>query len=86
MHSDLFSHPDSVFVVCFSIQNLDIQSDEISRPIHVIFYGDNFSQWSQAMPSYLIGRKLRLYVSGDRLILEKVDKETDSAYAIRIED
>ena len=60
--------------------------DEISRPIHVIFYGDNFAQWSQAMRSYLKGRKLWLYVSGDRLIPEKVDKETDSAYAIRIED
>ena len=60
--------------------------DEISRPIHVIFNGDNFAQWSQAMRSYLNGRKLWLYVSGDHLILEQVDKETDSAYAIRIED
>ena len=33
-------------------------SDEISRPIHVIFYGDNFAQWSQAMRSHLKGRKL----------------------------
>ena len=61
-------------------------SDEISRPIHVIFNGDNFAQLSQAMRSYLQGRKLWLYVSGDRLIPEQVDKETDSAYAIRIED
>ena len=38
------------------------------------------------MGSYLKGRKLCLYVSGDRLIPEKVDKETDSAYVIRIED
>ena len=60
--------------------------DEISRPIQVIFYGDNFTQWSQAMRSYLKGRKLWLYVSGDRPIPEKKDKETDSAYAIRIED
>ena len=60
--------------------------DEISRPIHVIFNGDNFTQWSQAMHSYLKGRKLWLYVSGDHLILEKVDKEIDFAYAIRIED
>ena len=60
--------------------------DEISRPIHVIFNGDNFAQWSQAMRSYLKGRKLWLYVSGDRPIPEQVDKETDSAYAIRIED
>ena len=31
---------------------------KISRLIHVIFNGDNFSQWSQAMRSYLKGRKL----------------------------
>ena len=60
--------------------------DEISHPIHVIFNGDNFAQWSQAMRSYLKGRKLWLYVSGDRPILEQVDKETDYAYAIWIED
>ena len=38
------------------------------------------------MHSYLKGRKLWLYVSSDRPILEKVDKEIDYAYAIRIED
>ena len=36
--------------------------------------------------NYLKGRKLWLYVSSDHLILEQVDKETDSAYAIRIDD
>ena len=60
--------------------------DEIFRQIHVIFYGDNFARWSQAMRSYLKGRKLWLYVFYDRSIPEKVDKETDSVYAIRIED
>ena len=79
---DLFSCPNSIFVVCFSIKNLDMPGDEISRLIH----GDNFAQWSQAMCSYLKGSKLWLYVSGDRPIPEKVDKETNSAYAIRIED
>ena len=68
MHSDLFSCPDSIFAVCFLIQNLDIPGDEISRPIHVIFYGDNFAQWSQAMRSYLKGRKLWFYVSDDHPI------------------
>ena len=63
-----------------------MSDDEISRPIQMIFYGDNFTQWSQAMRSYLKGRKLWLYVFGDRPILEKKDKETDSTYAIRIED
>ena len=86
VHSDLFLCPDSIFVVCFSIRNFNMPGDEISRPIHVIFNGDNFAQWSQAMRSYLKGRKLWLYVSGDCPIPEQVDKETDSAYAIRIED
>ena len=36
--------------------------------------------------AHLKGPKLWLYISGDCPILEKVDKETDSAYAIRIED
>ena len=64
-----------------------MSGDEISRPIHVIFYGDNLAQWSQVMRSYLKGCKLWLYVSGDRPIpKKKVDKETDSVYAIRIED
>ena len=38
------------------------------------------------MRSYLKGCKLWLYVSGDRLIPKQVDKETNSAYAIRIKD
>ena len=41
VHSDLFSRPDSIFTVFFLIWNLDMPGDEISRPIHVIFYGDN---------------------------------------------
>ena len=48
--------------------------DEISRSINVIFNGDNFAQWSQDMRSYLKGCKLWLYVYGDRLIPEQVDK------------
>ena len=86
MHSDLFSCPNSIFVVCFSIHNFDMPGDEISRPIHVIFNGDNFGHWSQATCSYLKGCKLWLYVSGDHPIPEQVDKETDSSYAIQIED
>ena len=60
--------------------------DEISRSIHVIFNGDNFAQWSQAMRSYLKGHNLWLYVSGDRPIPEQVNKETDSVdtFGLRI--
>ena len=60
--------------------------DEISRLIHVIFYGDNFAQWSQDMHGYLKDCKMWLYVSGDNPIPEKVDKEIDFSYAIQIED
>ena len=42
VHFDLFSRSNSIFAVCFSIWNLDITGDEISRLIHVIFYEDNF--------------------------------------------
>ena len=41
--SDLFLRSDSIFAVCFSIRNFDMPGDEISRPIHVIFNGDNFA-------------------------------------------
>ena len=46
VHSDLFLRPNSIFAVCFSIWNLDMLGDEISRLIHVIFCEDNFAQWS----------------------------------------
>ena len=63
-----------------------MSGDDISHLIHVSFYGDNFALWSQAIRSYLKGRKLWLYVSSDYPIPEKDDKETDSAYTIWIED
>ena len=60
--------------------------NEVSRPIHVIFNGDNFSQWSQAISSYLKGRKLWRYVSGVRTIPVKEEKESDAAYDLRLEE
>ena len=60
--------------------------NEVSRLIHVIFNGDNFSQWSQAISSYLKGRKLWRYVSGVRTIPVKEEKESDAAYDLRLEE
>ena len=60
--------------------------NEVSRPIHVLFNGDNFSQWSQATSSYLKGRKLWRYVSGVRTIPVKEEKEFDAAYDLRLEE
>jgi hypothetical protein len=39
---------------------------EISKPIHVILDGDNYSLWAQGMSSFLKGCKLWLYVTGQR--------------------
>ena len=60
--------------------------NEVSRPIHVLFNGDNFSQWSQAISSYLKGHKLWRYVSGVRTIPVKEEKESDAAYDLRLEE
>ena len=60
--------------------------NEVSRLIHVLFNGYNFSQWSQAISSYLKGRKLWRYVSGVRTIPIKEEKESDAAYDLRLED
>ena len=60
--------------------------NEVSHPIHVLFNGDNFSQWSQAISSYLKGRKLWRYVSGVRTIPVKEENESDAAYDLRLEE
>ena len=60
--------------------------NEVSRPIHVLFNGDNFSQWSQAISSYLKGRKLWCYVSGVRTIPVKEEKESDATYDLRLKE
>jgi hypothetical protein len=39
--------------------------NEVIAHIHVILYGTNYSVWSQSMMSFLKGRKLWLYVTGD---------------------
>ena len=60
--------------------------NEVFRPIHVLFNGDNFSQWSQAINSYLKGRKLWRYVSDVRTIPVKEENESDAAYDLRLEE
>ena len=60
--------------------------DEISHPIHVIFYEIILPSGHKPCAVISKGHKLWLYISGDHPIPEKVDKETDSVSAIRIED
>jgi hypothetical protein len=59
---------------------------EISKPIHVILNGDNYSLWAQGMCSFLKGRKLWLYVTGQRHPPTQQKDETEDAFAFRLED
>uniref|UniRef100_A0A2N9FBY0 GAG-pre-integrase domain-containing protein n=1 Tax=Fagus sylvatica TaxID=28930 RepID=A0A2N9FBY0_FAGSY len=59
---------------------------EISKPIHVILDGDNYSLWAQGMCSFLKGRKLWLYVTGQRYPPTQQKDETEDAFALRLED
>uniref|UniRef100_A0A2N9GBB0 Integrase catalytic domain-containing protein n=1 Tax=Fagus sylvatica TaxID=28930 RepID=A0A2N9GBB0_FAGSY len=58
----------------------------ISKLIHVILDGDNYSLWAQGMCSFLKGRKLWLYVTGQRHPPTPQKDETEDAFALRLED
>ena len=62
------------------------QSEIISKPIHVILDGDNYSLWAQGMCSFLKGRKLWLYVTGQHHPPKQQKDETEDAFALRLED
>uniref|UniRef100_A0A2N9G3G1 GAG-pre-integrase domain-containing protein n=1 Tax=Fagus sylvatica TaxID=28930 RepID=A0A2N9G3G1_FAGSY len=59
---------------------------EISKPIHVILDGDNYSLWPQGMYSFLKGRKLWLYVTGQCRPPKQQKDETEDTFALRLED
>ena len=62
------------------------QSEIISKPIHVILDGDNYSLWAQGMCSFLKGRKLWLYVTRQHHPPTQQKDETEDAFALRLED
>ena len=55
---------------------------KISKPIHVILDGDNYSFWAQGMCSFLKGRKLWLYVTGQRHPPKQQKDETEDAFTL----
>jgi hypothetical protein len=57
--------------------------NEVLSHIHVILDGTNYNNvWSQSMMSFLKGRKLWLYVTGDIPKPTKVTAETNDASAL----
>uniref|UniRef100_A0A2N9EMC6 Reverse transcriptase Ty1/copia-type domain-containing protein n=1 Tax=Fagus sylvatica TaxID=28930 RepID=A0A2N9EMC6_FAGSY len=62
------------------------QNEIILKPIHVILDGDNYSLWAQGMCSFLKGRKLWLYVTGQRHPPTPQKDETEDVFALRLED
>jgi hypothetical protein len=59
---------------------------KISKPIHIILDGDNYSFWAQGMCSFLKGHKLWLYVTGQRHPPKQQKDKTKDAFALRLED
>jgi hypothetical protein len=60
--------------------------NKILTHIHAKLDGTNYIVWSQSMRSFLKGRKLWLYVTGDISKPTKVDAETDDAFHTRLID
>ena len=59
---------------------------EISKPIYVILDGNNYFLWTQGMCSFLKGRKLWIYVTGQRLPPKQQKDKTEDALALQLED
>jgi hypothetical protein len=60
--------------------------NEISKPIHIIFDRDDYYLWAQAMCSFLKGRKLWLYMTGQRLPPQQLKDKNANAFAFQLED
>ena len=59
---------------------------EGSRPIVITLEGPNYIPWSQAMSSFLKGRKLWRYVTGDITAPVQGTAETPTEYIVRLEE
>jgi hypothetical protein len=57
---------------------------EISHPIHVTLDGQNYFVWSQSMRSFIKGRKLWFYVTGEMKKPVKGSSEDEDAFRIRL--
>jgi hypothetical protein len=56
------------------------------QPIKVVLDGSNYSFWSQQMSSFLKGRKLWRYITGDKTKPTLHDNESADAFASRLDD
>jgi hypothetical protein len=56
--------------------------NEMSHPIHVTLDGRNYFVWSQSMRSFIKGRKLWFYVTGEMKKLVKGFFEDEDAFRI----
>ncbi|GFY97211.1 hypothetical protein Acr_11g0015170 [Actinidia rufa] len=59
---------------------------EVARPIIITLDGPNYIPWSQAMSSFLKGRKLWRYVTGDIKAPTQGAAETPTEFIVRLEE
>ncbi|GFS35766.1 hypothetical protein Acr_00g0041870 [Actinidia rufa] len=63
-----------------------MDKSEVSRPIIITLDGPNYIPWSQAMSSFLKGRKLWRYVTGDIKAPTQGAAETSTEFIVRLEE
>ena len=63
-----------------------MDKSEVSRPIIITLDGPNYIPWSQAMSSFLKGRKLWRYVTGDIKAPTQGAAETPTEFIVRLEE
>ena len=61
-------------------------SSDVSQPITILLNGSNYSHWAQAMRSFLKGRKLWRYITGDFQLPVQDEKEDKSKFESRLDD
>ena len=63
-----------------------MDKNDISQPIYVVLNGSNYRHWYEAMRSFLKGRKLWRYVTGDLTCPTQSQTETNEKFVDRLED
>ncbi|GFZ02252.1 reticulata-like protein, putative [Actinidia rufa] len=71
-------------VHCYLCTIMD--KSEVSRPIIITLEGPNYIPWSQAMSSFLKGRKLWRYVTGDIKAPTQGAVEMSTEFIVRLEE
>ena len=63
-----------------------MEKSDVFQPIPIVLNGFNYTHWVEAICSFLTGRKLWKYVTGDMKCPAKVKDETDEKFIDRMDE